>query len=86
MIFKHLMVSKLLKSKISNNRVAPYLKHTHIYQSFVLNLKTNQTYSHTDPRAFRAKSYGSAGHGRVPRYLVTMQSVERHLEPGWGSS
>ena len=29
MIFKNLMVSKLLKSKISNNRVAPYLKHTH---------------------------------------------------------
>ena len=29
MIFKKLMVSKLLKSKISNNRVAPYLKHTH---------------------------------------------------------
>ena len=33
MILKNLMVSKLLKSKISNNRVAPYLKHTHIHMA-----------------------------------------------------
>ena len=39
----------------------------YVYQSFVLNLKINRTYSHTDPTAFRAKRYGSAGHGRVPR-------------------
>ena len=46
MIFKNLMVSKLLKSKISNNRVAPYLKHTPIpLVGSIIKIK-NKSYRH----------------------------------------